>query len=390
MIYRVLKSSFTWFSLVAIVLLGIGTWLIAESWGWLHPELPSITTPDTNTSAPATVSNSETLRNVGFLLAGAIAFVLAMWRGWVAERQAETAQRGLLNERFQRGVEMLGSHVLSVRMGGVIALRRLAAEYPEQYHVQVMDLFSALVRDRARYVLDANGIVQNEDELIPLWEPSMSDVKAALFAIGHRNKSSIKFETQEQFSIDLQKTYLVGAELNGAILSGANLSESDLSWSEFSNSDLSGADLLMSDLSYCDLDGANITAARLGRVDFTQARLQKAKLQGADLCGADLTNAFLTGADLSGAILWTTYVRNACLEDADLSGTIFGRGTVSSEDVPAESSVAFTQLTQHQLDDARAYPNDPPIIEVGSFCAKTRAPLIWRGKDFMPATKTKG
>ena len=52
--------------------------------------------------------------------------LLAVWRSIVAERQADTAQQSLLNERYQKGAEMLGNEVLSVRMGGIYALGRLA------------------------------------------------------------------------------------------------------------------------------------------------------------------------------------------------------------------------------------------------------------------------
>ena len=66
--------------------------------------------------------------------------MLAIWRSTVAERQSATAQQGLLNERYQKGAEMLGSDVLSVRLGGIYALERLAAEDPNQYHILVMKL----------------------------------------------------------------------------------------------------------------------------------------------------------------------------------------------------------------------------------------------------------
>ena len=41
---------------------------------------------------------------------------------------------------------MLGSEVLSVRLGGIYALQRLAEEWPDQYHIQIMRLFCAFVR----------------------------------------------------------------------------------------------------------------------------------------------------------------------------------------------------------------------------------------------------
>ena len=61
----------------------------------------------------------------------------------MAERQADTARLSLLNERYLKGAEMLGSEVLSVRLGGIYALQRLAEEHPGHYHLQVMNLFCA-------------------------------------------------------------------------------------------------------------------------------------------------------------------------------------------------------------------------------------------------------
>ena len=74
-------------------------------------------------------SLSATIRNLGLLIGGIIAMLLAVWRSKVAERQANTAQQRLLNERHERGAEMLGSRVLSVRLGGIYALEHLAAEH---------------------------------------------------------------------------------------------------------------------------------------------------------------------------------------------------------------------------------------------------------------------
>ena len=54
-------------------------------------------------------SGGTAIRNLVLVLAAIIGLPLAIWRSKVAERQAETAQRGLLNERYQRAAEMLGS-----------------------------------------------------------------------------------------------------------------------------------------------------------------------------------------------------------------------------------------------------------------------------------------
>ena len=99
-------------------------------------------------------SGSATIRNIGLVIAGSVALPLAIWRALVADRQASaaqqqagSAQRSMLNERYQRGAEMLGSEVLSVRMGGIYTLQRLSEKYRNSYHVQVMRLFCAFVRN---------------------------------------------------------------------------------------------------------------------------------------------------------------------------------------------------------------------------------------------------
>ena len=74
-------------------------------------------------------SNSTIIRNVGIVIGGIIAMLLAIWRSVVSERQAYTARQSLLNERYQQGAEMLGNGVFSVRLGGIYALQRLAEEH---------------------------------------------------------------------------------------------------------------------------------------------------------------------------------------------------------------------------------------------------------------------
>ena len=87
---------------------------------------------------------------MSFVIGGIVALFFALWRGRLAERQASTGQQGLLNERYQKGAEMLGSGVLSVRMGGIYALQRLAEEHPKEYAIQILGLFCAFVRHPPR------------------------------------------------------------------------------------------------------------------------------------------------------------------------------------------------------------------------------------------------
>ena len=64
-------------------------------------------------------SGTTTLRNLGLFIAALFALILALWRGIIANHQAEAAQEQveiarleLMNERYQKGAEMLGNDTL--------------------------------------------------------------------------------------------------------------------------------------------------------------------------------------------------------------------------------------------------------------------------------------
>ena len=280
-------------------------------------------------------SLSTTIRNVALVIGGVVAVLLAMWRSLVAERQATTSQMGLLNERYQKGAEMLGSDVLSVRMGGIYALRRLAEEFPDQYHIQVMNLLCAFVRlptpDKrvGIYVTACEGQLEGTPEL-------RSDVQEVMQSIGLRSAAGVSLERVEN---DF-KLYLRDANLSGVQVRNANLSRAWLT-----NADLSGAVLPYANLS--------------------RARLRRANLAGGNFRWTDLSYALFWGANLSGAIL-----QGADLSGADMCGTD-ARSTAFRESVRG--------LTQAQLDEAHTDPDNPPKLD-GVLDADTGQPLVWHGR----------
>ena len=118
---RLPQSGGFWITLSVAVLI-VEVLLVVVLWDWLAGD----------------ESGSATIRNVGLVIAGSLAIPLAIWRAVVADKQASSAQhqtaiaqQGLLNERYQKAAEMLGSDVLSVRIGGVHTLRDLAMEQPQ-------------------------------------------------------------------------------------------------------------------------------------------------------------------------------------------------------------------------------------------------------------------
>ena len=308
---------------VLAVLVG-GALLAFVFWDWLN----------TPTSAgTSSQSNADTIRIIALILGGAIAIMLALWRSSIAQRQANAAQRqsqtvqlGLLNERYQKGAEMLGSKVLSVRLGGIYALRRLAEEHPQEYHLQIMGLLCAFVR----HPTEPESQIGNELRL---------DVEAAMEAIALRGKSGIELERRVEFSINLRKAKLRW-----------------LSWERLEDVDHYGTNVCLADLSCAQLP----QHANLSRMDGRGVKLLDSILVGvnfykSDFIAADLTNALLKNANLSCAIL-----ENTNLTGADLRGA---RG-----------------LTQAQLDKACADRDKPPNLE-NLLDEITGEPLIWRGRQ---------
>ena len=214
-------------------------------------------------------SNGTAIRNLVLIMAAIAALPLAIWRSKVAERQSKTAQRGLLNERYQKGAEMLGSKVLAVRLGGIYALARLAREHPGDYHTQIMSLFYAFVR--------------TPPEMEEHHRKLREDVQEIMTAVCSRSDPQIEAETGEYCPLDLSGANLEGLELIRALMKKI-------------------------------VAGSGVTTPT------TPANLRNAILTDTNLRGADLTGASLTGANLIDAVLAVAVLVGTNLTGAHMSG----------------------------------------------------------------------
>ena len=224
-------------------------------------------------------SGSATIRNVGLVIAGSLAIPLAIWRAVVADKLALSAQhqtaiaeQSILNERYQKAAEMLGSDVLSVRIGGVHTLRDLAVEQPNQYHVRIMRLLCAFARNPAQGGEDGGELaasrIYSDIRFLLLRE----DLQAVMDVIRGRSSSEVRLEKKEGFRLQLHY-----ADLRGATLHGADLRRAIL-W----GADLSDALLASTRLDCAVLNDAKLTDAQFSNegddpaMGLTQQQLDKA------------------------------------------------------------------------------------------------------------------
>ena len=290
-------------------------------------------------------SHGTAIRNLVLIMAPIAALPLAIWRSKVAERQSETAQRGLLNERYQKGVDKLGSETLWNRISGIYALALLAREKPRDYHVQIMGLLCAFVRHTSGKAGEVAASIKSDDSTEEFIDhPVGEDVQEAISAICNRSEAQIEIAQVEKLRLNLVGVNLAGANLQNANLAGANLAGANLQNANLQNANLAGAYLRDVDLRKADLSGAN--------------------LEGADLETADLPDANLSDANLSGAIL----------QDADLSGARLWNANLSGAHL-----CVYEGLTQEQIDQAVADSDKPPDL-TGVVDAQTGKPLDWNPK----------
>ena len=280
-------------------------------------------------------SGSNTIRNLSLVLVAIIGLPLAIGRSILAQRQAETAQRSLLNERYQKGAEMLGSEMLPVRLGGVHALAHLAREHPGEYHSKIMSLLCAFACN------PPDSDEAQEEEL-------RADVQAVMEAISARNKAQIK---EENHILKLSGAFLEKVTISDGNLAGLFLDRASLKGAFLYGTNLSGAIMFFASLEKADLGGADLQYAQLSNADLTNASLYTADLRNADLCDANLTGTDLRKANLGGAYL------KGC------------KG-----------------LTQEQIDQAVAPSNMPPNLE-GVVDADIGIPLVWRGRSRIDNSK---
>ena len=318
----------------------------------------------------ANESGIASTRNLFLIVLAVFALFLAIWRSRIAEQQADaaqkqsvTAQQGLLNERYQKGAEMLGSDVLSVRFGGIHALQGLASEYPKKYHIQIMHLFCAFVRNPPRHKESEDRGKANDQR------PTLrEDVQAVMTSIGSRSEEGIEFEKKKDFKLDFSSANLDWLFLKDADLSKANFRKAILSNTRLHKVDLSNAELLNVDLSDAKLWDADLSGALL----VPDEKHGVADLSSAMLFKSNLSSASLFKANLSCTLLDRVIFSNAGLRKANLSGAKL----VSDSDAP--DFYLAQGLSQDQLNEAHADPDNPPKL-TGMLDAYTGKPLVWRG-----------
>ena len=272
---------------------------------------------------------------------------------------------------------MLGHGELTVRLGGIYTLERLAKDHPSEFRLEAIKLLVEFVRTPPTLKQPQPNVW---DGWLSIERPATrEDVQVAVTAFSEMRRLHAIRNKQDPIHLDLHNAQLCGIELN-LPLQRANLQHANLMYANLNRRDLTGAQLQGANCRYARFNCANLSNANMTNADFSNVQALEtcfvgatmpAKMVDASLEEADMTWAKFPNTDLTGAEL-----RDANLTGARLSGGFYWidqSGVHGAED-------GGVRITQDQLDAAVADPKHPPFLSdqlVGNTEPPTR--LVWRG-----------
>ena len=78
------------------------------------------------------------VRNLVLVLAAVVGLPFLIWRSRVADRQAEAAEKALLDTRFDRAIQMIESPLATVREAGRTRIAEIGRRYHQEYGEEAM------------------------------------------------------------------------------------------------------------------------------------------------------------------------------------------------------------------------------------------------------------
>jgi hypothetical protein len=287
-----------WGSIAIIALISIG--LIGLSVGWLL------------SIADSAATQIDAIKTALGMVAGcgaAIALLVAVRRQWHQEIATNanvldaTEQR--VTELYSKAVDQLGSPDLSVRLGGIYSLERLAHDHVN-HRQTILYMLCACLR-----MLDKDSLIDGRDSR----DGRMDDPR--IFQLGEDEREMqaavVDILRRHRDRIDTAGVFWAarGLDLRGANLGGCNLSGMNLAFGRYMRTQLTNANLQHVKFAGANMTGAVLNGSKLVLSDLSSTILRSAQLKGVDLTGAKLTAAKLDDAVLHGAILsgviWNEY-----------------------------------------------------------------------------------
>lgn len=174
------------------------------------------------------------------------------------------------DNRFTKGIELLGNSTQTTRIGAIYTLFFLARDFPNEYRQSVFSILCFHIKN------------QTNDETYKKTYPNYptNEIRVLLNLLFKRYEGEYLFDG---LTADLGNAYLSGVHLKWANLKNVN----------FYNANLSNASLQYADLSEGNLERANFRKAKLTGAKLTGAKLIRTEMEEAETTDLDLQNAVI-------------------------------------------------------------------------------------------------
>ena len=304
---------------------------------------------------------SDILKFLGISMGGILLFVQAVASYKRAKAMEDAAkeqanavlktEQGQRQERLKNAIEHLGHSSDSVRLGGAYELLHLAKD-TEELGQTVLDILCAHVRRTTGEVGYRKAHKSKPSEEVQSLLTLLFVQDHAIFKVLHVNLQGSWLNGANLGRARLQGARLYAAKLQGASLEDAQLQGADISGAQLQRASLEDAQLQGADISGAQLQRARLYAAKLQRADLSGAQLQRARLKDAQLQRADLFKAQLQGANLFEAKLQEAWLKDAQLQGADLSGARLQGADLNNAQLQG-ANLFIARLQGARLNDAQ-------------------------------------
>lgn len=291
----------------------------------------------TGATASERLAAIATARQALLWAAGGLLAILTITLTWrrdaTARLSAERERDENYTGRYTTAIAELGDDKLAVRLGGIYALERIAADSTRDRQT-ILDVLVAYIVDSSPLVSGSVGDVA-------------SDVSAAVRVVGRITRLSPPDRPIYLGFLRLDASELPGANLEGVTLHQTTLCRSEMSGVNLRKAWMHGTDFGGATLKDSDMAGASLYHAKLMGADLRNVNLAGARLEGADLFNANLEGANLTGANLSDANLLDARVHRRDLVDVRIN-----TGTTNPRDAETGREIDMQALAE-ETSDAR-------------------------------------
>ena len=257
-------------------------------------------------------------------------------------RANEHTEKGLRQERLKNAIEHLGDERDSVRLGGIYELFHLA-EDSKDLRKTAFDMLCLHIRQttgekeyQKKHKSKPSEEVQSLLTLLFVQEHDVfKDLQINLQGSWLNGADLWEARLEKAFltkvylqGANLSFIHLQGADLNSANLRGVDLNGANLRGADLNSANLQGADLSLAQCQEANLDSVQFQGSHIFYTDFQEAALSEAQFQGADSQEDDFLpfEAFIR----EGFLPFEERIRNRIGQDSYLTLAIFGHGMLEN------------------------------------------------------------